>query len=346
MKAVDFFCGAGGLTKGLQLAGIDVIAGIDTDAICGETYSVNNAPTRFINSDIRDITADEVREMVPEIVTNRDDVLFAGCAPCQPFSKQRRTESNGEEATILSEFGRLVRHNLPGQVLVENVSGMARVQGYSTFRRFLKVLVENGYRYEYSVLDAKCYGVPQTRRRLVLIAIRGIDVNFPPPTHGKGLQRFLYVRDAIERFPEIGAGESHPTIPNHTAAHITPLNLERLENTPLDGGDRRSWPDRLVLDCHKNSYVGHTDVYGRMYWDKPAPTLTSRCYSISNGRYGHPVQNRAISLREASALQTFPDNYVFYGHNTHIGLQIGNAVPVTLGEILGRHIVSLRNNTW
>jgi len=331
------------MTKGLHLAGIEVVAGIDVDAKCSETYSINNAPTRFICSDIRDITVDRVHDIVPEIIEHPENILFAGCAPCQPFSKQRKTAPNGEEATILGEFGRLVEQTLPGQVLVENVFGIANIPGYSTFRRFLNVLARNNYNFEYSIIDAKYYGVPQTRRRLVLIAMRGARVTMPPITHGKGLQQFVCVRDTIERFPEIAAGETYPSVANHVAAHITSLNMERLRNTPHDGGDRRSWPDRLVLTCHKQ-YEGHTDVYGRMFWDKPAPTLTSKCYSISNGRYGHPVQNRAISLREAAAIQTYPDDYVFYGNNTHIGLQIGNSVPVKLGETLGRHIVLMRNN--
>jgi DNA (cytosine-5)-methyltransferase 1 len=120
--------------------------------------------------------------------------------------------------------------------------------------------------------------------------------------------------------------------------------MARLRHTPQNGGDRRSWPTHLVLECHRSNYDGHSDVYGRMWWDKPAPALTGRCHSISNGRYGHPSQNRAISLREAASLQTFEDNYVFYGSNKHIALQIGNAVPVKLAEHVGRHILALRNS--
>jgi len=128
--------------------------------------------------------------------------------------------------------------------------------------------------------------------------------------------------------------------PNHEAANLSELNLRRLRHTPHDGGDRRSWPSQLVLACHRGDHNGHTDVYGRMYWDRAAPTLTGKCNSISNGRYGHPCQDRAISLREAASLQTFRDDYVFYGPSKHIAIQIGNAVPVRLAEVLGRQLLA------
>ena len=218
---------------------------------------------------------------------------------------------------------------------------MMKVKGFSTFRRFVRSLEQAKYSIKYSVLDAKDFGVPQTRRRLVLIAIRGKSASLPEPTHTIGRRKRTTVRNAISHFPNIDAGQTHSKIPNHVAASISELNLERLRNTPHDGGDRRSWPRRLHLECHKNGHAGHSDVYGRLAWDQPAPTLTGRCHSISNGRYGHPTQDRAISLREAAALQSFPDGYVFHGSNMHIAQQIGNAVPVTFAESLGRHILEL-----
>jgi DNA (cytosine-5)-methyltransferase 1 len=161
----------------------------------------------------------------------------------------------------------------------------------------------------------------------------------PSPKYGDSHIPFKTVRDAISHFPAIAAGSAHPLIKNHVAASITSINLNRLKNTPINGGDRRSWPPNLYLECHKKDYNGHTDVYGRMYWDRPAPALTARCHSISNGRYGHPCQDRAISLREAAALQSFPDRYTFFGSNKHVAMQIGNAVPIILAEALGRQIV-------
>jgi len=337
LQAFDFFCGAGGLTRGLLDAGIKVIAGFDCDEKCRMTFESNNRRVRFINEDIRNVAPEYLVELAGKGTFDR--ILFAGCAPCQPFSKQRKGDGKFHDARLLSEFGRLVKSVLPGWVLIENVPGIARVQGASTFRRFLRTLEDCGYDFVFDVIDAKHYFVPQTRRRLVLIGSRLVKPSLPKPKSGTEYRPLITVRQAISHFPRINAGESHPAVPNHVAASITLLNLERMKHTPHDGGDRRSWPDRLVLDCHKGNYSGHTDVYGRMFWDMPAPTLTGRCNSISNGRYGHPDQDRAISLREAAALQTFPDGYIFYGSQKDIALQIGNAVPVRLAEELGKHII-------
>jgi len=336
MKALDFFCGAGGLTRGLIDAGIDVVAGYDRDGACQLTYEHNNPGARFVQADIKGLGLSDLA--IRRGSHGYDDVLFAGCAPCQPFSQQRKGDMPRRDATLLAEFGRLIEAALPGYVLMENVPGIANVEGFSTFRRFLRILASHGYQYSFDILDAKCFGVPQNRRRLVLIAMKGRQPSLPIAKFGGTLRPFRTVRDAISHFPPLKAGACHPRVPNHVAATISPLNLERLHFTPHDGGDRRSWPKRLRLDCHIGDYDGHTDVYGRMALDAPAPTLTGRCHSISNGRYGHPTQDRAISLREAAALQTFPDGYEFFGSNKHIALQIGNAVPVRLAEALGKHI--------
>lgn len=343
MRAIDFFCGAGGLTKGLQLAGIDVVAGIDLDEFCKETYDRNNSPSRFIKADIREISYEVLAEIVPEIFYDRENILFAGCAPCQSFSRQRKSKTIRPDATVLCEFGRLVGAFLPGYVLVENVPGITKPSGASTFKEFLSLLEENGYDYAWNILDAKFYGVPQSRNRLVLIASRITKPSLPESTHGKDGKPFQTVRDAIERFPPIRAGEVHLKVANHVAMDLSPINLERLRHTPPNGGSRDSWPEHLVLKCHRNGYGGHPDVYGRLHWDRPAPTMTGKCHSLSNGRYGHPVQDRAISLREAAAIQTFPDNYDFYGLVGKVAQQIGNAVPVQLGKVLGSHILMMQS---
>ena len=338
MYAIDFFCGAGGLTKGLCDAGISVLAGYDNDAACEGTYTCNNGATKFYTADIRGLGVGDLH------MPNSGPWLFAACAPCQPFSSQRRITEPHADATLLSNLGRLVLAAHPSYVLVENVSGMTRVPGFSTFRRFLKALSSGGYKYVYGILDTKYYGVPQTRRRLVLLASREDIPCLPIATHGAHGEKVCTVRDAIGHFPTIEAGEMDDDVPNHVAARISDRNLERLRNTPVDGGDRRCWPDKLVLDCHKKT-KGYTDVYGRMAWERPAPTLTSKCNSISNGRFGHPDQDRAISLREAAAIQTFPDDYVFHGKSGQIARQIGNAVPVAFAEALGRHIVDLHRRS-
>ena len=338
MIAVDFFCGAGGLTRGLLDAGIDVVAGIDCDGRCRETYERNNAPAVFHQLDIRSLSPQVVRGLLGRVP--RGDLLFAGCAPCQAFSQHRRNGLRRPDATLLTWFAGLVETVRPGHVLIENVPGLPKVRGFSAYRRFIKTLRLNGYRYAEGVIDAKHYGVPQTRRRYVLLASRSRTLRLPEKLCGPGHEPYRTVRMAIAHYPSISAGQSHAMFPNHEAANLSGLNLRRLRLTPHDGGDRRSWPRQLVLPCHRGDHNGHTDVYGRMYWDRAAPTLTGKCNSISNGRYGHPCQDRAISLREAASLQTFRDDYVFYGPSKHIAIQIGNAVPVRLAEVLGRQLLA------
>lgn len=339
LLAFDFFCGVGGLTRGLQNAGMNVVAGIDIDSTCKESYETNNSPSKFICSDIREFDTEIINTTLED--TPAEDLLFAGCAPCQAFSKQRKSKVRRPDATVLGAFSEIVKEFRPGFVMIENVPGLRRIKGFSTYRRFKKTLEDCGYMIAEGVLDAKQFGTPQTRRRLILIASRFAQPELPAPKFGKGLDPYLTVRDAISHFPPIDAGSSHSAVRNHTAAEISEKNLSRLKVTPHDGGDRRDWPRDLWLDCHSDDYTGHTDVYGRMHWDRPAPTLTGRCISISNGRFGHPVQDRAITLREAAALQTFDDDYEFSGNFRKIALHIGNAVPVILAEEIGNEIRGL-----
>jgi DNA (cytosine-5)-methyltransferase 1 len=343
MFAIDFFCGAGGLTRGFLDAGIRVVAGLDINENCRRTYESNNKPAKFLACDLRKIRRQDLDRYIGNIPC--DELVFAGCAPCQPFSKQRR-EVDGRGKTLLSHFGRLVSEFHPGFVVIENVPGIVKLPGNSTYRRFIRQLRSLGYEVSAGVIDAKFFGVPQTRRRWIVIASRFAKPELPIPTHGVEGKPFITVRDAIKHFPRIEAGEQSVTVPNHRAASIAPNNIRRLKATPPDGGTRKEWPNELVLDCHRGKYPGHTDVYGRMRWDAPAPTLTCKCYSISNGRYGHPEQHRAISLREAARLQSFRDNYVFYGKTQEeVGTQIGNAVPVNLAQHLAKTLLNLRRQT-
>lgn len=338
MIAIDFFCGAGGLTRGLLDANIDVVAGLDIDEQCQDTYNHNNYGTQFIHSDIKKLNPYQFRTSLRDI--NPDELLLAGCAPCQPFSQLNRGERS-DDATLLGRFLLFVEILQPRQIFIENVIGITKVRGASTYKRFRKQLSYLGYNYAEGIIDAKDYGVPQTRKRFIMIAIRGFPVSLPSTTHGANGDPYKTVFQAIHNYPAIQAGESHPTIPNHFASALSELNLRRIMNTPPDGGDRRDWPEELWLECHKNGHEGHTDVYGRMKWNSPSPALTCRCHSLSNGRYGHPEQNRAISLREAAKLQGFRDDYIFFGYNKHIAKQIGNAVPVQLAEAVGNHIQSI-----
>lgn len=340
MKAVDFFCGAGGLTRGLSDSGFDVIAGIDVDENCKTTYENNNPKSKFLQEDIREMDIKDLKKLTG--VSSFKKALFAACAPCQPFSQHLKEVGSKHDGTLLGDFGRLIEEGEPKYVLIENVQGITKVKGFSAFKRFIKLLDSMNYRHNYGVLNAKHFGVPQNRRRFILIASKFKDIKLPDKEYGEeeGLIPFKTVRDAISQFPVLRQGKEHSEVLNHKAASITEMNINRLKSTPKNGGDRRSWPEHLRLKCHLDDYEGHTDVYGRMRWNAPAPTLTARCHSISNGRYGHPTQNRAISLREAAALQSFPDNYEFHGSMRHIAQQIGNAVPVLLAKKLGEHILN------
>jgi DNA (cytosine-5)-methyltransferase 1 len=339
LYAVDFFCGVGGLTRGFLDAGIEVRLGIDLDSGCDETYTKNNRSAKFLCADISTLHPANIKQYLAHIP--RSQLVFVACAPCQPFAVLNKTGGAGRDAFLLREFAKFVEYYKPRFVVVENVPGIARIRGASTLARFKALLRKLQYKFDDDVLDAKNYGVPQTRRRYILLAKRKAKIVLPPPTHGnqKGKKPFRTVRQSISHFPRIKAGHTHKSIPNHVAASLSSKNLERLRITPPDGGDRRAWPARLLLNCHRNGHDGHTDVYGRMFWDRYSPTLTGKCNSISNGRYGHPTQVRAITLREAAALQSFKDSYRFYGKEiSRIAQRIGNAVPVFFAKELGKHL--------
>ncbi|HEX9659653.1 MAG TPA: DNA cytosine methyltransferase [Rhodothermales bacterium] len=338
MKALDFFCGAGGLTRGMLDAGIEVVAGIDIDRELTKTYQWNNYGTQFINADIRELSMSTVAELLA--ATSTEETLFAACAPCRAFSTQRKSGTRTEDATLLGAFGRVIDEVRPGWILIENVPGLAKVTGFSTFRRFKNLLSTLGYRSVETVMNAKDYGVPQHRRRFVLVASCVQPLESVRTALNSRIGQEVTVREAIAHYPPIAAGEAHHTVSNHVAAALSPRNLNRIRSTPPDGGDRRGWPPALRLKCHRSAKSSYSDVYGRMWWNRYSPTLTGRCNSLSNGRFGHPEQHRAISLREAAALQSFPDDYVFFGSNTHIARQIGNAVPVRLGEYVSRAILN------
>lgn len=330
--AIDFFCGAGGLTFGLQQSGINVLCGIDFDNSVAETYkSNNNVP--FLHADINELSYSQLGSILKTKKNKKQLILFAGCAPCQPFSKINRSGSTAREMNALLRFGEFIDRFRPHFVISENVPQIKNQK--KIFKRFIKMLENAGYNVCYALLNAKDYGVPQNRLRLVLLASRVSDISIPKLEVPERT-----VRDAIAHFPKISSGGNHKTQPNHIAMKLSPLNLKRITATQHDGGDSRTWPKKLQLDCHMKT-EGYYDVYGRMFWDKPAPTLTTRCISYSNGRFGHPEQDRAISIREAAAIQSFPDDFVFHGSMTMAARHIGNAVPPLLAKSLGSHIQDL-----
>ncbi len=338
--ALDIFCGAGGVTQGLAKAGIKVALGLDKDESCRFTYTQNNPSTKFLAGDVRKLSARTLLSHAGTI--NEDDfLLLAACAPCQPFSAQNRNREDADDRAVLRHVEGLVREMQPNFLLIENVPGLHKVHGFSAFRRLLRTLRGLRYKIRFGVVDAAWYGVPQHRKRLVLTACLRGGAPWPDQSHGDkpGLAPLATVREAISKYPPLKAGEEHPTLPNHVAGQLARHNLERIRATPPDGGSRADWPSNLVLKCHRE-HDGHPDVYGRLRWDAPAPTLTTKCTSLSNGRYGHPEQDRAISAREAAALQTFDDGYMFYGGLRQITRQIGNAVPPVLAERFGAEFVA------
>lgn len=329
----DFFSGCGGTSSGFQQAGLNIKMGLDIDTDSTETFKLNFPKAKVINSDIRNL---QVSDISPIVGKRNNKILFTGCAPCQPFSKQNRHAHAGDDRiTLLDEFGRFVKHWLPDYVFVENVPGMQKKANKSeTFKRFLKLLNDSGYFYDFQIVDSRWYGVPQKRTRLVLLASLSGEIKLPEATHGPGLIGFSTVKDWIYDLPPLQAGSVDHQDDDHFAARLSDLNLQRIRSTP-EGGGRESWPEHLLLDCHKG-YAGHSDVYGRMSWNKPAVGLTTRCTSYSNGRFGHPTQDRAISLREAACLQTFPRSFAFCGSRVSRARQVGNAVPPLMAKAVAK----------
>ena len=331
---VDLFCGAGGLTHGFVLEGLPVVAGIDLDPACRFPYEANNQ-AKFLERDISKVTVDELNELFGDA----DLKILAGCAPCQPFSTYaQRYELNAKDGKwgLLYEFVRLAKGSRPDVITMENVPTVAK---HAVFHDFVNSLRKLGYKVWFDVVDSSQYGVPQTRRRMVLLASKHGDIKMIAPTHPKPTT----VRQAISRLRPLTAGEAAPRDKLHVTSTLSEKNLKRIR-VSKPGGTWRDWPTHLVADCHKaESGRTYPGVYGRMEWDKPAPTMTTQCYGFGNGRFGHPEQDRAISLREAAILQSFPRDYAFLPKGGEVsfkamGRLIGNAVPVDLGRAIARSI--------
>lgn len=331
---VDLFCGVGGLTCGLEAAGLDVIAGYDLDSSCEYTYTHNNNAI-FINRNIEHVTGQEIKRLL----RGYDIKILAGCAPCQPFSRHQKDKKNREKHKdwkLLYQFGRLVQEVKPHIVSMENVPELEREQ---VFLDFVKILEGLKYKVTYEVVNAADYGVPQRRKRLLLLASRIKKINFIPPTH----RQPVTVREVIGSLSPIGAGEKNDIDNLHITAKLSDLNIKRIQHS-VQGGTWRDWPEELVLECHKKvSGQSYSSVYGRMKWDDVAPTITTQFIGYGTGRFGHPEQDRALTLREGAMIQTFPQNYSFVPPDgtvilKNVARHIGNAVPPRLGEIIGLSI--------
>jgi len=330
IAAVDLFCGAGGLTHGLLRAGVRVVAGIDLDPHCKFPFVTNNA-ANFLEGNVRELSGADLEKLWGNASTR----LLAGCAPCQPFStysRKGRKVREDEKWDLVADFGRLVRESKPELVTIENVPQLA---DHAVFKDFLRSL--DGYSIWWRSLECSELRIPQTRKRLVLLASRLGPIQLSALDLAGG---HMTVRGAIAHLPALAAGETNAKDRLHTASALSPLNLRRIRASK-PGGTWRDWEKSLVAKCHRKE-TGETypSVYGRMEWDAPAPTITTQCFGFGNGRFGHPEQDRAISLREAAILQTFPDDYQFVRAEetvsfNRLGRLIGNAVPVRLGEIVG-----------
>ena len=334
-SVVDLFCGVGGLSHGFYLEGYEISAGVDTDEACRFAFEHNNDST-FICKSVSDLVAEEV---AAEFFPGEPRILI-GCAPCQPFSKYSQGRDD-PRWSLLVDFARIIAETCPDIVSMENVPRLRRFRSGAVFADFVHVLESNGYEVSHSVAFCPDFGIPQYRSRLVLLASRHGPIGPIEKTHGP--ESYVTVRDAIGSLPALKAGEADHSDPLHRSSRLSDTNLSRIRASRPDG-TWRDWPDDLVTSCHKRrSGRSYSSVYGRMAWSKPAPTMTTQFYGYGNGRFGHPEQDRAISLREGAILQTFPQDYAFIApgqevRSKTVGKLVGNAVPVVLARAIARAV--------
>lgn len=342
LKAVDFFCGGGGMSYGMERAGINVLAGIDFEPNCKETYE-ENVNSKFIQADVFDLTEFELEEKL-KLRKNDDNLILIGCSPCQFWSIINTDKSKSKKSkNLLNEFKRFVEYFIPGYVVIENVPGVLRKKQESGLDDFIEWLEDNDYNVHFDVHNVNDYGVPQSRKRFTLIANRVTDKVIAPL---KKVGRKPVLSDFIGEhngFPKVKAGHKDETKFMHTVAGLIDINIERLKKTEKNGGTRTAYmkDKKLAPRCHFNNENSFKDTYGRLWWDKPSVTITTKFFSVSNGRFAHPEENRALSLREGAVLQSFPKSYKFFGTSFEsIARIIGNAVPPKYAESIGLAIIN------
>lgn len=338
VSVIDLFCGIGGLSHGFLQEGFSVKAGIDLDETCRYIFEANNlAP--FLHKDISEVSASDINDLYPK----QDIKILVGCAPCQPFSSYAfKHKDEGSKWKLLYEFARLIKEVQPEIVSMENVPQLLNFKRGPVIKDFIAVLQEDGYHVDYKIVYSPDYGIPQKRKRLVLLASKLGPISLVEPTHG--VKSYVTVRDTIGDLPAVEQGKVAPTDALHKASGLSEKNLLRIKQS-VPGGNWKDWSNDLILDCHrKTSGKTYRDVYGRMKWDEPAPTITTQFFGLGSGRFGHPEQDRALTLREGALLQTFPKEYAFIekeGQHLRpslIGKHIGNAVPVRLARIIAKTI--------
>lgn len=331
--AVDIFSGSGGVTAGLRMARWRVLAACDNDPVAAATYRSNHPSTAFVEGDIR---ATETVDAIASKVGDRSVDLMIVCAPCQPFSSQNRVRGDDPRKQLIVVSLAVARRLQPSMIFFENVPGLASAAYRPILDSVRGELASLGYTVsEPMVRDAADYGVPQRRKRCIMFAARNPasvaafverDVRSPKRT----------VHDAIADLAVLSSGEASEDDTLHRARSHQPIALERLRHIPTDGGSRSSLPAHLELKCHAGNAHSFSDVYGRMAWRSVAPTLTTGCTDLTRGRFAHPEQDRAITLREAARIQTFPDSYAFSGNDSQIATQVGNAVPPVMIRAFSR----------
>lgn len=338
---VDLFSGAGGTGLGFKQAGFEIIGAIEIDLHAATTYE-KNLGISVEQTDIRELSPKTFREKL-RFKRKQLDVMV-GCPPCQGFTRMRNDKgANDKRNDLVLRYLDYIKEFMPRFAVFENVPGLIRTgHGRKYFKDLVDGLEELGYEAVWYEIDAVSYGVPQYRKRVIVVAARDHEhPPFPKETHGPPddervtegtLEQWLTVRDAIgnDEYPAIEAGENGEQkgkYPNHVAANTGSSVLSFIKMVPANGGSRTDVEEQRWLDCHKN-HNGHKDVYGRIAWDRPANTITTGCTNPSKGRFVHPSQDRAITAREAAVLQGFPPDYRFYGYKH--AEQIGNAVPPPL----------------
>lgn len=339
VSAIDLFCGIGGLSYGLKKSGIKVRLGIDLDETCEFAYE-KNVKADFLPHDIGKISGQYLLENYWK--KNNEVRVLAGCAPCQPFSSHSnkvKGKEGSEKWNLLKEFERLISETAPQIVSMENVPNLSNQVIFTEFVGFLR---DNQYQVFFENVYCPDYGIPQKRRRLVLLASRFGPINLIDKTHKS--DNYVTTRDAIGHLFPIKAGEVSAKDPLHQTTNLSDINLKRIKSSKPNG-TWLDWDENLRLNCHKKQ-TGSTykAVYGRMSWTEPSPTITTQFYNFGTGRFGHPEQDRALTIREAALLQTFPEKYKFYKSKDEIlfnrlGTHIGNAVPVDLGFVIGKSIM-------
>lgn len=345
ISAIDLFCGIGGVSYGFQKAGIEVKAGIDFDNKCKYAFEAN-CKSKFIHADISKVKSNDIED----IFGDSEIKVLVGCAPCQPFStyNYKIDEKKDTRWQLLNEFSRLIKDTKPDIVSMENVPNLLKFKKAPVFSDFVKELEEYDYHVWYNIVYSPDYGIPQKRKRLVLLASRKGPISLIAPTHKP--EEYVSVKDAIGDMEKIESGETSTKDFMHKAPKLSDLNLKRIRQSIPGGSWKRDWDEELKLECHKDSKgSNYTSIYGRMKWNEPSPTMTTFCTGIGNGRFGHPDQDRGISLREAAILQSFPIEYKFTDKKENlksgqVAKQIGNAVPPKLGEVIAKSIIEHLKN--